>query len=414
MSILCWLRLVFAYFVLFVYKLNGSECLRWHFTTRRSAIGRENKRKKDNFYSTKLEAVKIVSGRWRSNCSRRSSIVAVHWSRRSSDSPWTRMLDCRAGQNEPVRRFVGAARDSCRVATEWMCCTVVAVWWTLPGVRLCWGRWMDSYWHDWWCPPARIGTAAGYCWRNCRLKTVSVSCRCSTIQFCRWSVSVETAKIRKHTDLLCMDWAPALRANGANEMRRGHWWRRWCARYAYWCLACRGFSGRIDGIAMTECTANQDLEPAHANRRWIEGALDHMRGHCGVEVSVSMRLRAGSLTDLCLFVFGFHSAMAVSLFGLKKIDPSFRLTSKPMPCDDFLPTNRIGSSAPNGNGPARSASVLTENNLQNVAVESEPDQWVQWKLFQFSFARKWFIFFSRSHRPQRVPRTKTSDHFWFT
>lgn len=71
-------------------------------------------------------------------------------------------------------------------------------------------------------------------------------------------------------------------------------------------------------------------------------------------------------TDLCLFVFGFHSAMAVSLFGLKKIDPSCRLTAKPIPCDDFLPTKRIGSSAPNGNGPARNALVLTENNLRKT------------------------------------------------
>lgn len=55
--------------------------------------------------------------------------------------------------------------------------------------------------------------------------------------------------------------------------------------------------------------------------------------------------------------------MAVSLIGLKKIDPSRGLNAKPIPCDDFLPTKRIGNSAPNGNGPARSAVVFTENSL---------------------------------------------------
>lgn len=68
--------------------------------------------------------------------------------------------------------------------------------------------------------------------------------------------------------------------------------------------------------------------------------------------------------NLCLFVFGFHSAMAVSVFGQKNIEPSYVLTAKPMPCDDFFPTNRIGSSDPNGNGPARSVLVLIENNLR--------------------------------------------------
>lgn len=67
----------------------------------------------------------------------------------------------------------------------------------------------------------------------------------------------------------------------------------------------------------------------------------------------------------CLFVFGFHTATAVSLNGLKKMEPSFGDCAKPMPCDDFLPTSRIGSSAPNGSGPARNALVFTENSLHN-------------------------------------------------
>lgn len=70
----------------------------------------------------------------------------------------------------------------------------------------------------------------------------------------------------------------------------------------------------------------------------------------------------------CLFVLGFHSAIAVSLFGLKKIEPSNELTASAIPCDDFFPTNRIGSSAPNGNGPARRVLVLTENNLREMRM----------------------------------------------
>lgn len=66
----------------------------------------------------------------------------------------------------------------------------------------------------------------------------------------------------------------------------------------------------------------------------------------------------------CLLVDGFHSATAVSLSGLKNIELSYGLTANPMPCDDFLPTNRTGSSAPNCNGPARNALVLTENSLR--------------------------------------------------
>lgn len=69
------------------------------------------------------------------------------------------------------------------------------------------------------------------------------------------------------------------------------------------------------------------------------------------------------LNYLCLLVLGFHSAIAVSVFGLKNIEPSNVLTAKPIPCDDFFPTNRIGSSVPNGNGPARNVLVLMENNL---------------------------------------------------
>lgn len=78
-------------------------------------------------------------------------------------------------------------------------------------------------------------------------------------------------------------------------------------------------------------------------------------------------------TNLCLFEFGFHSAMAVSLNGLKKIDPSRGLNAKPIPCDDFLPTKRIGNSAPNGNGPARSALVFTENNLHRSSEREKKE-----------------------------------------
>lgn len=70
------------------------------------------------------------------------------------------------------------------------------------------------------------------------------------------------------------------------------------------------------------------------------------------------------ITNFCVFVFGFHWAMAVSLIGLKKIDPSTGDTANPIPCDDFLPTSLTGSSAPNFNGPARRAAVVTENILQ--------------------------------------------------
>lgn len=72
----------------------------------------------------------------------------------------------------------------------------------------------------------------------------------------------------------------------------------------------------------------------------------------------------------CLFVFGFQTATAVSLNGLKKIEPSFGDCAKPMPCDDFLPTSRIGSSAPNGSGPARNALVFTENSLHIMRAKN--------------------------------------------
>lgn len=65
----------------------------------------------------------------------------------------------------------------------------------------------------------------------------------------------------------------------------------------------------------------------------------------------------------CLFVFGFQTATAVSLNGLKKMEPSPGDKANPIPCEDFLPTRRIGSSAPNGRGPARNALVFIENNL---------------------------------------------------
>lgn len=75
------------------------------------------------------------------------------------------------------------------------------------------------------------------------------------------------------------------------------------------------------------------------------------------------------LAYFCLLVFGFHSAKAVSLSGLKYMDPSYGLTTTPIPCDDFLPTNRTGNSVPNGRGPLRSALVFTENNLKMGSVD---------------------------------------------
>lgn len=55
--------------------------------------------------------------------------------------------------------------------------------------------------------------------------------------------------------------------------------------------------------------------------------------------------------------------MAVSLIGLKIMDPSIGDTARPIPCDDFLPTNLTGSSAPKASGPFLRAEVCTENIL---------------------------------------------------
>lgn len=68
-------------------------------------------------------------------------------------------------------------------------------------------------------------------------------------------------------------------------------------------------------------------------------------------------------------MLGFHLATAVSDIGLKKMEPSIGDTSKPIPCDDFFPTNLTGKSTPNGNGPARRAAVVIENNLQRKLYE---------------------------------------------
>jgi hypothetical protein len=56
--------------------------------------------------------------------------------------------------------------------------------------------------------------------------------------------------------------------------------------------------------------------------------------------------------------------MAVSVNGEKKMLPPYGLAPKPMPCDDFLPTNFTGNSLPTGNGPARSAAVEMEKILK--------------------------------------------------
>ena len=62
-------------------------------------------------------------------------------------------------------------------------------------------------------------------------------------------------------------------------------------------------------------------------------------------------------TYFCSLLEGFHLATEVSLIGLKKIEPSIGETARPMPCDDFFPTNLTGSSAPNGNGPVLRAEL---------------------------------------------------------
>lgn len=56
-------------------------------------------------------------------------------------------------------------------------------------------------------------------------------------------------------------------------------------------------------------------------------------------------------------------ATAVSLIGLKNIEPSDGDTARPMPCEDFLPTSLTGSSVPNDSGPDRNADVCTEKSL---------------------------------------------------
>lgn len=69
-------------------------------------------------------------------------------------------------------------------------------------------------------------------------------------------------------------------------------------------------------------------------------------------------------TYFCWFVVGDQRAMAVSLIGLKNMEPSIGDTARPIPCDDFLPTNLTGSSAPKARGPFFKAEVCTENILQ--------------------------------------------------
>lgn len=121
-----------------------------------------------------------------------------------------------------------------------------------------------------------------------------------------------------------------------------------------------------------------DLEPEYLNQPQIEAALYRTTKLYKVnEKNVIRKIKSfDKAVDFpfdhayfCLFVFGFHSATAVSLIGLKMIDPSCGLSAKPIPCDDFLPTKRMGNSAPKGNGPARNALVFIENSL-NLAKQN--------------------------------------------
>lgn len=68
-------------------------------------------------------------------------------------------------------------------------------------------------------------------------------------------------------------------------------------------------------------------------------------------------------THFCSFVFGLNWAIAVSVRGAKKMLPPCGLAPKPMPCEDFFPTNFTGNSFP-FRGPARNAAAGTENNLK--------------------------------------------------
>lgn len=91
---------------------------------------------------------------------------------------------------------------------------------------------------------------------------------------------------------------------------------------------------------------------------------------------------------LCLLVSGFHFATAVSLIGLKNIDPSIGDTAKPIPCDDFFPTNSTGNSTSNDIGPNRNADVFIENNLLWERVFIAGSQ------FLYSIKLKQFIYLS--------------------
>jgi hypothetical protein len=68
-------------------------------------------------------------------------------------------------------------------------------------------------------------------------------------------------------------------------------------------------------------------------------------------------------TYSCSFEWGFHFATAVSLIGLKNIEPPVGATANPMPCDDFWPTRRTGSSSPYCKG-VRKFFVETANSLR--------------------------------------------------
>lgn len=48
------------------------------------------------------------------------------------------------------------------------------------------------------------------------------------------------------------------------------------------------------------------------------------------------------------------------------MSPPVGAAPKPIPCDDFLPTNFTGNSLPKGSGPARRAAAETENSLKTM------------------------------------------------
>lgn len=209
------------------------------------------------------------------------------------------------------------------------------------------------------------------------LKSVSVSMEHVLFPFCikvAMMETLETDLIHRFQTIVVRNLAQA-HLHVQDVVARGSIHQKFAISECWWFRYPRS-SRRNDGIAMKAHKLIQHLELVHLNRPQIASALYHTTQPCIQKLFVNeFRLSDANFTkkkkwnfniliNRCLFVFGFHSAIAVSLNGLKKIEPSCGFNAKPIPCDDFLPTKRIGNSAPNGKGPARSALVFTENSLQ--------------------------------------------------